>query len=89
MATVGVRELKNSLSKYLRRVAEGERIIVTDRGRPVAVVIPPDHSDEVARAMAMVREGLAKWDGGKPRGSSRPVKVKGRPISETMLEDRR
>jgi prevent-host-death family protein len=89
MATVGVRELKNRLSEFLRRVAAGERITVTDRGRPVAVVIPPDENEEVARVMAMVKEGLARWGGGKPRGSSRPVKVKGRPISETMLEDRR
>jgi prevent-host-death family protein len=89
MATVGVRELKNRLSEYLRRVADGERIVVTDRGKPVAIVVPPEEKDEVARARAMVREGIASWGGGKPRGSSRPVKVKGRPISETMLEDRR
>jgi prevent-host-death family protein len=89
MTSVGVRELKNRLSEYLRRVSEGERITVTDRGRPVALVVPPNESDEVSRAMAMVREGLASWNGGKPRGSSRPIKVKGRPISETMLEDRR
>ena len=89
MATVGVRDLKNRLSEFLRRVAAGERITVTDRGRPVAIVVPPDESEEVARVMAMVRDGLAHWGGGKPRGSSRPVKVKGRPISETMLEDRR
>jgi prevent-host-death family protein len=89
MATVGIRDLKNRLSEYLRRVADGERLVITDRGRPVALLVPPEEKDEVARAMAMVREGLAHWGGGKPRGSSRPVKVKGRPISETMLEDRR
>ncbi len=41
MATVGVRELKNRLSEYLRRVAEGEVVIVTDRGRVVAELRPP------------------------------------------------
>ncbi|MGH7324149.1 MAG: type II toxin-antitoxin system Phd/YefM family antitoxin [Candidatus Rokuibacteriota bacterium] len=35
MTAVGVRELKNRLSAFLRRVTEGERIVVTDRGRPV------------------------------------------------------
>ena len=89
MATVGIRDLKNRLSEFLRRVADGERLVVTDRGRPVAIISPPEEKDEVARAMAMVREGLAQWGGGKPKGSSRPVRVKGRPISETMLEDRR
>jgi prevent-host-death family protein len=88
MASVGVRELKNRLSAFLRRAADGERITITDRGRAVAVLGPAEtHEDEaIAR---MVREGLVSWGGGKPRGSSRPIKIKGRPLSETVLEDRR
>jgi prevent-host-death family protein len=39
MATaVGIRDLKNSLSRYLRLVRDGERVIVLDRGRPVAIL---------------------------------------------------
>lgn len=38
---VAVRELKAKLSAYLQRAAAGERITVTDRGRPVAVLGPP------------------------------------------------
>ncbi len=38
--TVGVRELKNRLSWFLRHVQEGHDVIVTDRGRPVAVLRP-------------------------------------------------
>jgi prevent-host-death family protein len=89
MASVGVRELKNRLSAFLRRAAEGERITITDRGRAVAVLGPatPDREDEAIAAM--VREGLASWGGGKPRGSSRPIKVKGRSVADTILEDRR
>lgn len=41
MQTVGVRELKNRLSEYLRRVRLGERILVTDRGEVVAEFLPP------------------------------------------------
>jgi prevent-host-death family protein len=37
---VGVRELKARLSAYLRRAAAGERLTITDRGRPVAVLGP-------------------------------------------------
>jgi prevent-host-death family protein len=41
MATsVGVRELRQNLSVYLRRVAEGERFVVTDRREPVAELVP-------------------------------------------------
>ena len=39
--TVGVAELRQNLSVYLRRVAEGERLLVTDRNRPVAELGPP------------------------------------------------
>jgi len=89
MATVGVRDLKNRLSTFLRRAAGGERITITDRGRPIAVLAPAETRREDEAIAAMVREGLAEWGGGTPQGSRRPVKIRGRPISETMLEDRR
>ena len=41
MTTVGVAELRQNLSTYLRRVARGERLVVTDRNRPVAELGPP------------------------------------------------
>ena len=40
MGSVGVRELRQNLSVYLRRVAGGEPLRVTERGRPVAVLAP-------------------------------------------------
>jgi prevent-host-death family protein len=39
--TVGVAELRQNLSRYLRRVERGERLVVTDRNRPVAELGPP------------------------------------------------
>ena len=42
---VGVRELRQTLSKYLRRVERGERLEVTDHGRPVAVLSPLPAAD--------------------------------------------
>ena len=39
-ARVGVRELRQNLSVYLERVIAGERLEVTDRGNPVAMLIP-------------------------------------------------
>jgi prevent-host-death family protein len=89
MPTVGVRDLKNRLSHFLRRVANGERVTVTDRGRPIAVIVAPDENEEVVRATAMVREGLAHWGGGTPRGARRPVKTRGKPVSQTVLDERR
>ena len=41
MKTVGIRELKNRFSEYLRRVRSGESVLVTDRGEVVAEFSPP------------------------------------------------
>jgi antitoxin (DNA-binding transcriptional repressor) of toxin-antitoxin stability system len=41
METVGIRELKNHLSAYVRKVEAGDIVIVTDRGRIVAELRPP------------------------------------------------
>jgi prevent-host-death family protein len=41
MQTVGIRELKNRLSAYVRKVEAGDVVLVTDRGRVVAELVPP------------------------------------------------
>jgi len=43
MASVGIRELKNRLSEYLRQVRAGESVLVTDRGEVVAEISAPGH----------------------------------------------
>ena len=43
--SVGVRELRQNLSVYLRRVLRGETLEVTDRGRPVALLAPLPQAD--------------------------------------------
>jgi antitoxin (DNA-binding transcriptional repressor) of toxin-antitoxin stability system len=45
MIAAGIRELKTHLSRYLRQVAGGETILVTDRGRVIAEVRPPGAAD--------------------------------------------
>jgi prevent-host-death family protein len=47
MKSVGLRELKNRLSEYVRDVRSGEGVLVTDRGEVVAELVPPgQRSDE-------------------------------------------
>ena len=54
---VGVRELRQHLSRYLRRVTAGETLVVTERGRSVAVLAPiPNLDDPLER---MIAEGRA------------------------------
>lgn len=53
---VGIRELRQDLSRYLRRVRAGERLIVTERREPVAVIEPwLDESDSLGRLVAAGR----------------------------------
>jgi prevent-host-death family protein len=52
-ATVGIRDLRQDLSRYLARVKKGERLTVTDRNRPVAVLAPlPEQEDAWERMIA-------------------------------------
>jgi prevent-host-death family protein len=60
---VGVRELRQNLSRYLRLVAEGERFEVTEHNLPVAVLGPlPGHSSPLARLIAEGRIVSARLD---------------------------
>jgi len=71
MKTVGVRDLKNKLSEYLRRVRLGEGVLVTDRGEVVAELLPPGqaHGDPSVPAglQALARRGLLTL--GAPAGT--------------------
>lgn len=46
MTTVGVAQLRQNLSKYLKLVERGERLVVTERNRPIAELGPPPSTGE-------------------------------------------
>jgi len=56
MIVVGIRELKNRLSEYLRMVRAGELVQVTDRGTVVAEICAPGQSSNARQAPAGLRE---------------------------------
>jgi prevent-host-death family protein len=61
MARVGVRELRQNASAVLRRVLAGESIEITQRGRPVAMIVPlPEPTDVIERLVAEGRARPAK-----------------------------
>ena len=72
MSSVGVRELKDHLSGLLRRVRDGETMIITDRGLPIGELGPVANRAIAERARALVHQGLAHWGGGKPKGLRHP-----------------
>ena len=62
MASIGVRELRQRASELLRRVAQGETIEVTDRGRRVAILSPPPEGNPLERLRALGDVDPAKGD---------------------------
>lgn len=86
-AEVGVRELKNNLSRYLERVRHGDEFIVTDRGRPVARLSSIDRS--TGRLAELVASGVVrapKEPTGRP--PARRIRTKG-PVSDLVSDQRR
>ena len=93
MSTVGVKELKNRLTHYLRRTKQGEEVIVTDRGSPIALIHPIKSADKAvsleARLARLAAQGAVTLPTQKPLKRVRLVNVSGKPISKVLLENRR
>jgi prevent-host-death family protein len=92
MKTVGSRELKNRLGRYLGLVRRGETITVTDRGKTVAHIVPPSPKREGADGLEEILKELEAEGhlrlGTRPFKRFKPVLVKGKPVSQMILEDR-
>ena len=95
MVTVGVRELKNRLTYYLNRTRSGERVVVTDRGTPIAILhevfqveldAPGEEYLAAAAAEGMVRLPLP---GATLALRVAPLIHKGTSASSIIIEDRR
>lgn len=86
MVSAGVKEVKAKLSAYLDKVQKGEQVIITEHGREVAIITPV--SKERMAIKSLTAAGKVHWGGGKPLGLT-GVRIKGKPLSETILEERR
>ena len=87
--TVGVRELKSQLSKYLRQVKSGRTVVITEHGKLVAQLGPIGQSVE-EKMKAMVNAGLAEWNGKRLPPVKLVARVRGKKtVAEMLLEDRR
>jgi prevent-host-death family protein len=79
LKTAAVSELKASLSAYLAKVKAGEEVLVSDRGKPVAKIVPlkPGDVETPAHLLALEQAGLARigtnklpkdfWDRPRPK----------------------
>jgi len=66
MKTAPVSELKARLSEYLNQVKAGMEVLITDRGKPVARLVPIPRSKDLKESLVrMERQGLIKLGSGK------------------------
>ncbi|HTY97972.1 MAG TPA: type II toxin-antitoxin system prevent-host-death family antitoxin [Solirubrobacteraceae bacterium] len=83
MREIGVRELKQSLSKTLRSVSRGEQVRVTLRGRPVADLVPAVAASGDDRLRELVADGrLVAPTAARPKQAPRLVQSE---VSATSL----
>jgi prevent-host-death family protein len=89
---LGLREANQQFSKAIKAVRAGKEVVLTERGHPIAVIKPIKEVDSLkASIQSMVDEGLLKppmKKGRTPAPRWRPVKVKGKPLSQTIIDDR-
>ncbi|HEX9670327.1 MAG TPA: type II toxin-antitoxin system prevent-host-death family antitoxin [Thermoanaerobaculia bacterium] len=60
MRTAGVAELKAKLSEHLDRVKRGEEVLITERGQPIAKLVPIDLGSWDERMQRLASQGLVK-----------------------------
>ncbi|HEY7043423.1 MAG TPA: type II toxin-antitoxin system prevent-host-death family antitoxin [Nocardioidaceae bacterium] len=87
MERIGIRELRQHASRWIKRVEQGESFEVTDRGRPVAVLAPvPSSESPVER---MLRSGVLRAPTSLRRPRRRIRATQGPSASEVLAELRR
>jgi prevent-host-death family protein len=89
---LGLREANQQFSKAMKAVKAGREVILTERGKPIAVIKPLAQAKTLeATIRRLEAEGMLRSGpkSGKPMRTWRsPVRIKGKPISQTISEER-
>ncbi len=88
METIGIKKLRENLNEYIFKVKAGEKIVITDRKKEIAVMTPIETSYKEDKIYQMLQQGIANWSGSKPSGMPVRVKSKGKSLSSAVIEDR-
>ena len=89
-ASVGSRELKTRLGTYLRKVRQGQTLVITERGRPVAELRPIsfEGSGERERLEELVVLGLVSRQSDEALQTVRPARLGNVALTPAILEGR-
>jgi prevent-host-death family protein len=89
---LGLREANQQFSKAIKAVRAGREVVLTERGQPIAVIKPiKTASTQDAALQTMADDGLITLParrGPMPPPRWRPVRIKGKPLSRTIIDDR-
>lgn len=88
MREIGVRELKASLSATLRRVARGEPVRVTMRGKPLADIVPAGSPAPDSRIRALIADGRLTPASSRPPARPPALLEAAEPASALVIADR-
>ena len=87
---MGLREANQKFSKAIRIVKSGGNVVLTERGKPIAMISPlPKIESEHAAVETMRAEGiLIPAQDPRPMGEWKPLRAKGRRTTDLLREDR-
>jgi len=89
---MGLREANQHFSKAIKAVKNGKEVILMERGKPIAVIKPLEQAKDVDAVIRRLEaEGILRSGpkSGKPMPVwRRPARIKGKPVSETISEER-
>ncbi|CAN2169712.1 Phd Antitoxin of toxin-antitoxin stability system [Candidatus Nanopelagicaceae bacterium] len=85
---IGVREIRQDASTILARVEEGEEFIITNRGVPIARLLPIDVDDETLINEMIANGDIVEADGNLWELPLPTHKVKGKSATQQLIEER-
>ena len=87
---LGLREANQHFSKAIKAVRAGQEVILTERGQPIAVIRPiKDEPESGAALKRLADEGLVTLPTRKgPLPRYDPVPISGKPLSQTIIDER-
>ena len=89
MIKVGLREANMHFSKYVKLVRQGQEVVVTERGTPIAVIKPLAREGGPEQRVRLLEEqGVLKRSSRSAIPSGSPIAIKGRSIADTVSEER-
>ncbi len=90
MKSVGLREINQAFSRYMKIVKSGEDVLITERGRPIAVIKPlTSETDMDAKIRDLEAEGLLSPPQKKGQPKNRPpISLSGQGMTQTVSDMR-